>query len=146
METQTMPLYQNEPKHYSTLRQLVDQLSLCLLPQVVRQKILIVNDIQQELFVNTDKNILASVISSLLNITILHSQNSCIRVSAKYFGNITLVHVTNNDRSLEGVIAHSLKQIQPLAEKLGGCVEVTNNKTKGTTVAFTFNNNQLAVA
>ena len=146
MEAQTLPLDLNESKPYATLRQLVDQLSLSLLPQTVQQKSLIVNDVQQEMFVNTDKNILASVLSSLLNITILHSQNNCIRVSAKLFGNITLVHVKNNDSSLDGAIAHRLKQIQPLAEKLGGCVAVTHNKIKGTTVAFTFNNNQFFAA
>ena len=132
-----------EPKPYSTLSQLVDQLTIGFLPRTEHQKNLIVNDVKQELFINTDKNILASVLSNLLNITITHSENNCIRVSAKLFGNITLVHVKNEDSTLDGAITQSLKQLQPMAEKLGGCVAVTHNKLKGTTVALTFNNKQM---
>ncbi len=135
-----------EARSYSTLGQLVDLLSINLLPQTAEHRNRIVNDIKQEMFVNTDKNILATVLNNLLNITIANSQNNSIHVSAKLFGNIILVHVKNNDNSLDQAITQSLKQIQPMAEKLGGCVAVTHNKIKGTTVAFTFNNNQMIAA
>ena len=141
-------VYQNsaEPRSYSTLGQLVDLLSTNLLPQTMEHRSCIVNDIKQEMFVNTDNNIIATVLNNLLNITITNSQNNSIHVSAKLFGNIILVHVKNNDKSLDQAITQSLKQIQPMAEKLGGCVAVTHNKLKGTTVAFTFNNNKMEAA
>ena len=146
MEAQIVPLNQNEMQACATLSQLVDELVVGLLPRTAKQNSLIVNDVRQQMFINADKNILAAVLNSLLNTAITHTQNNCIRVSAKLFGNITLVHLKNNDSSHDGAIAQSLKQIQPMAEKLGGCVAITCNKIKGTTVAFTFNNSQLAVA
>ena len=146
MKTNSVFLTSTEPRSYSTLGQLVDLLSINLQSKTVEHRSLIVNDIKQEMFVNTDKNILATVLNNLLSITIANSQNNSIHVSAKLFGNIILVHVKNNDISLDQAITQSLKQIQPMAEKLGGCVAVTHNKLKGTTVAFTFNNNQMVAA
>jgi hypothetical protein len=45
-----------------------------------------------------------------------------------------------NDIRHDHAISAGLHQIQPLAEKLGGCISITNNRIKGTTVAFTFLN------
>jgi hypothetical protein len=126
------------------LHQIVDQLVLGLLPRTARQKSLIINDIKEQMFVSTDNNMVASVLGCLLNTTVDNTQNNCIRISAKLFGNITLVHVKNNDISHQAAITKSLSQIQPLAQKLGGCISITNNKVRGTTVAFTFNTNQQA--
>jgi signal transduction histidine kinase len=129
-----------------TLSQLIDQLMISLSPQAIEKKSLIVNDVEHDMFIHTDKNILSSILSDLLTITIKHTENNCIHVSAKFYGNIILTHVKTNDKSKDSAFAQSLRQIQPLAEKLGGCIIVTNNKIKGTTLAFTFNNNQILVA
>ncbi len=129
-----------ETKDPIALHNLVDQLVWSLLPRAARQGSLIVNDVQQEMLVNTDRNMLASVLGSLLYNTVAHAENNCIHVSAKSFGRVTLVHVRNNCIRHDHAIASSLHQVQPLAEKLGGCVSISNNKMKGTTVAFTFLN------
>jgi len=131
---------------YETLNELVDQLMVSLLPRTLQQKSLIVNDVPDELFVNTDKNVLATIVSYLLNETVSNTEHNCIRVTAKKFGNITLVHVKNNDISHEISISNGLQYIQPMAEKLGGCISITSNKIKGTTIAFTFNNNVTVAA
>ena len=127
------------------LHQLIDQLVYSLLPQTTQQKSLIVNDVQQGLLVNTDKNILTTVLSNLLDTTIMHTQNNCIRISAKFFGNITLIHVKDNDNLHDRAIIDSMYQVESMAEKLGGCITISNNRVNGTTVAFSvFNNQQVA--
>jgi hypothetical protein len=126
------------------LHELVNQVMISLLPCTARQKSLIVNDVHREMLVRTDKDVLASVLDCLLSNTIIHTKNNCIHISAKLFGSITLVHVKNNGSHYDDAIAYSLKQIEPMAKKLGGCVSITNNKLNGTTLAFSFNNNRLA--
>lgn len=122
------------------LHKLVDQLMQSLLPRAIQQRNLIVNDVQHEMLVSADKNMLASVLGSLLYDTVAHASNNCIRITAKSYGRITLIHVRNSENRDDRSIVSNLHQIQPLAEKLGGCVSVTNNRINGTTVAFTFLN------
>src|SRR5881394_1016210 len=124
MKTHTVIGSLNKVESYFTLSELVDQLATSLLPQTVEKKSVIVNEVQQEMPVHADKDILATVLSNLLIITVAHTENNCIRVRAKFYGNIILVHVKNDDSSHDGAIAQSLKQIQPLAEKLGGCIAI----------------------
>ncbi len=124
------------------LHHLVDELLISLLPQTIRRKSFIVNDVKQEMLLSTDENILATVLSNLLDTTISHTQNNCIRVSAKFFGNITLIHVKDNDNRHDGAITNCMYQVEQLAEKLGGCITISNNKVNGTTVAFSIFNNQ----
>lgn len=125
------------------LRKLVDQLVVSLLPRTTELRTLIVNDISQELEVSTDQHILASVLCCLLYNTVTHSESNCIRISAKAFGYTTLVHVRNNCRENEMLIV-VINEARPLAEKLGGCISVTNNDASGTTIAFTFLNPAVA--
>ena len=127
-----------------SLHQLVDQLTASLLPRTTKQRSFIVNDVQREMLVSTDKNILATVISNLLNTTLAHTQSNCIRISAKLFGNIVLLQVKDTDNRHDEAITGSLPQVEYLAEKIGGCVTLTSNKLKGTTVVFSFYNQQQA--
>ena len=94
------------------------------------------------MLVCTDEKIQATVLSSLLGTTITHTQNNCIRVSAKFFGNIILMHVKDNDNHHDRAITDCLYQVEIIAEKLGGCITISNNKVNGTTVVFSFFNNE----
>lgn len=122
------------------LHQLVNQVSQSLMPRMVGQRNLMINDLHKEMWVTTDENILVSVLRTLLDATVTHSQSNCIRVSAKIYGNIILVQIKSDNTNLDGSIADSLYRIDLLAEQLGGCVTVSNNYVKGTTVAFSFYN------
>jgi hypothetical protein len=123
-----------------TLHKLTDLLIISLLPRTTFLKSIVVNDINTELHANADQELLASVLSCLLHSAIVYSPASSIRVSAKAFGYITLVHVRTNDTQQLELFSDSLYQLQPLAEKLGGCITVTNNSIQGATLAFTFIN------
>jgi signal transduction histidine kinase len=123
-----------------TLHKLTDRLITSLLPRATLSKSVIVNDINTELHANADQELLASVLSCLLHNAIVYSPASSIRVSAKAFGYITLLHVRTNDTQQSELFCGSLNQLQPLAEKLGGCITVTNNSIQGATLAFTFIN------
>ena len=70
----------------------------------------------------------------------MNTQDDCIRVMAKAFNAITLVHVRNNDFRSEQIITANLQQFEGIAEQLGGCLSVTKNKLYGASVSFTFLN------
>jgi hypothetical protein len=120
------------------LHKLADDLIISLLANTTKQRSFIVNDIHRELRVSADRGILSSVLSTLLYDTVAHTSDNCIHISAKAFGYITLIHIRNNNGDYDKAISVSLNQVQSLAEKLGGCIGITNNRLNGTTVALTF--------
>src|SRR5664279_2210757 len=127
---QTIHLSENEtfPKPTIPLHHLVNQLVISLLPKASMLRSFIVNDVCRQIRVNTDQNILASVLGSVLYHSLLFSGDDCIHISAKSFGMVTLVHVRNSNWENEKLISERLSQIRPLAEKLGGCIHISNNR------------------
>ncbi|MES1223073.1 MAG: hypothetical protein ABUT20_46700 [Bacteroidota bacterium] len=123
-----------------SLHNLTDKLIISLLPKSTKQKNIIINDISEELTANADEQLLAAVMGCLLQTAVAHASSSCIRVSAKAFGYITLVHIRSNEVYNEEISDDYMRRLQPLAEKLGGCITVTNSNLRGTTMAFTFIN------
>ena len=95
------------------LHQFVDQLVCSLLPQTTEQKSLVVNDVQKGMLVNTDKNILTTVLSKLPDTTIMHTQDNCIRISAKFLENITLIHVKTATIFMTGQLSTVCTRLNP---------------------------------
>lgn len=97
------------------------------------------NDVNAEMFVSTDKEILSGVLGRLLTTVKANLQNNSVHISAKSIGNITLLHLRSNIE-YNNVIAGALQEIEPLAERLGGCVSISHNRMYGLTMVFTFIN------
>ena len=109
----------------------------------VKQNSLIVNNVPVELQVNTDPALLACIIKGLFNTMIGVCQNCCIQVSAKCFNNVVLLRVTNNNlNTFQNNF--DLKEVQSVAESLGGCITLNNQIKKGTAVIFSFINFPIA--
>jgi hypothetical protein len=126
------------------LHLMINQLSVSSLPSAMRRQSVVVNDIPSALYVNTDAHKLAAVLGSLLNTVIGHSSNSYIRISAKTYGNVALLHIKDNCRLNSPAFACSLVKIQELAERIGGSVGVTSYRNGITTIAFSFINHPIA--
>jgi hypothetical protein len=124
----------------TSLRQLVNQVMIGLLPQSLQQKRYIINDVEKEMLVNNEKNILANVINRLLSTIIVSTNDNCIHVSANLSGNTTWLNIKTNDTRHDWTTANSLRKVQLMTEKIGGFVTVINNKESGATLAFTFRN------
>ena len=123
-----------------TLKQLVDELSSGVLATAVRRGSFIVNDVPGELIIATNENMLATVLNGLMHTAVSNAENSCIRITARVYGNIILVHVLDTRKSDNHAITDMLGEMQPLAEKIGGCVTVCNQREKIITLAFSFLN------
>ena len=134
-------LHSNEftAPHAKSLDELVSLLASSALPAAVRKKSFIVNDVPEKLNIATDENMLASVLSSLLNTVVSHADNSCIRIGADIEGNNVLVNVKESSNKYHSVDA-DLQQLQNLAQKMNGYVTVSDRLEKNVTIAFRFPN------
>lgn len=123
-----------------SLHHLVNRLTESLEPTARRNKSLIINNVPENICSELCISTVASVLSRLMNIVIMHTENSCVRVSAKTFGNVVLVHVKDDGCVNYDSISHNLAEIQSQAEKIGGFVGFTSYRNKLTTIAFSFMN------
>ena len=133
-------------KHELTQQQvelhlMVSRISASSLPSATRKNSFIINDVPADLLANTDENMLATVFGSLLNAIITHSENCCIRVSAKHYGKVVLLHLKETHSISNPAFAGNLRQVQQLAEKIGGTVSVSTNPNEATTIVLSFINN-----
>jgi hypothetical protein len=123
------------------LHLMVSRISAGSLPSATRKNSFIINDVPADLHANTDENMLATVFGSLLNTVITHTENCCIRISAKLYGRVVLLQLKESSRLNSRAFADNLRQVQQLAEKIGGTVSISNNYTEASTIVFSFVNN-----
>ncbi len=124
----------------NNLNELMSRLVNSALPSAVRRKSFILNDIPENLYVSDNENMLAAVLSSLLNTVVNHTENSCIRVSAKPYGGITLVYIKDSGSLSNHTIVHQLKDLQLLVKKVGGCISIFTKRQETPSIAFSFPN------
>ncbi len=123
------------------LHLMVSRISAGSLPSATRKNSFIINDVPADLQAVTDENMLATVFGTLLNAVITHSENCCIRISAKIYGKVVLFQLKETHRLNTPAFAGNLRQVQELAERIGGTVSVSNDHTDTTTIVFSFVNN-----
>jgi hypothetical protein len=129
----------NQPTK-KTLDQLVSLLAAGSLPAAVHRKSFIVNDVPRALSISADENMLATVLSSILQIVINHTENSCIRIAANVNDKIVNVQMQDSSSFNGNVIESDLKHVQTIANKMGGYLSINTNLKKITSIAFSFPN------
>lgn len=100
----------------------------------------IINDVPDSLAIKADPVVLASIIGNLLNTVVSHAKDSCIRISAKIYHDIILIHIKDSNSFNSYAVNAGLQMVQPMAEKIGGFLEITSQRHKETTIAFSFLN------
>lgn len=140
METQSVTLELKDSASSSSLHYLVGQLASSLAPAATRNKNHIINNVQHDICSLANENVIATILGRLLNVVIMHTENSCVRISAKNYGNVTLLHVKDDGCLNYDSISHNLNEIQSMAEGIGGFVGFTSFRNKLTTIAFSFMN------
>ena len=126
------------------LNDLVDSMANSLQPAAKRNKSLIVNDVPDNILIDGNEHLIAYVLGCLMNEVIMHTESGCIRITAKLYGNVVLLHVKNDGSLNYDSISHNLAAIQSHVEKLGGFIGFTSYRNKLTTIAFSFTKFQKA--
>lgn len=121
------------------LQNLIDKLIKSLLPLAVRNNCFIVNDVSPGLTINGEENAVISVLDGLLLSVINNARETCIRISAQeMYGKMIIVSVKDSNSFNTYAVACSLQDVVPLAEKIGGRLDISSQTQKITTIAFRF--------
>lgn len=118
------------------LHQLVNQLIKALLPLSVKQKSLMLNDIDPEFTIRTDEHKLAFVLWNLLNNTIVKNQCNCIHIEATMVYGSALIRLKDCGAFTAHYDEYSFAQVLNIIEKMGGYIGFNRNPGKGTTVTI----------
>lgn len=122
-----------------TLQNLIDKLIAPLVPIATRNNSLIVNDVPSFLKFGIDEQTVACVIDGVLRSVIHNARETCIRVSAQFlYGKTMVVSVKDSNSFNTYAVACSLQDVLPVAQKIGGGLDITNQRQKVTTIAFRF--------
>lgn len=122
----------------TSLYDLIDGLIRFTLPVALRNHNLIVNEVSPQLTIKSDKKSLTSVIGEILSTILNHSKSSYMRISAKRYHDVIVVHVRDFNILNSEQLPFELKHLQELTRKIGGYVGITSQRQYETTVAFSF--------
>jgi len=128
-----------ESKTNLSLHELVDEAIKKSANIPVSSKSLIANNVSGDLYIKTNEDIVSSVIQGLLQSMIMNATDGDIHVSAQeLFGNTVKVFVRDNNCYNTYAVACNLQNMVPLAEQIGGYLNITNQRQKITTLEFSF--------
>lgn len=122
------------------LHELASSLINSVLPSATRNESFFINDIPNDLDIDADPQLVASVLGGMLSTLARNAKKSCIRLSAKIYHDVILVHAKDCNSSHNYDIYSGLQGLMPIAEKIGGFVGVSSHRQNVTTVAFSFPN------
>lgn len=117
---------------------IADRLVTSFLPEAVSNQNFFINDIPGHLQFRNDSQVAVSVLGGLLSAIATYAKNSCIRLTARLYGNVILIHVKNSNGFNSSIIQGRLQQLQILAGKTKGAVGFTSHQDTVTSVTFGF--------
>lgn len=123
-----------------TLHSMVSHLLAGSAPAAARNRSFLINDVPRDLSVIANPDRVAAVLSNVFATLAANASDSCIRISAKLYGNVILVQLKDQHSINPYTIAQSLESTQPIAESIGGYVGVSSQRQCGTTIVFSFPN------
>jgi hypothetical protein len=128
MQTSTQSSAQSftsiQPGIYTSLNQLIESLLQTHRSVAIQNKSLVVNNIPKDLLINTERDMLTSLISSILATVVHYTKGSCISISAKVYHDIILLNIKDNSLINNEAVISSLNRLQPVAEQLGGNISI----------------------
>jgi hypothetical protein len=108
------------------------------LPYASRSHNLIVNEISPGIFVRKAKDTLINALRELLSTVTKSSKGSYIRISAKRFHNIVLLHIRNYNILDKQKMPYDIGELQKLSAKINGYIGITSQRLNETTIALSF--------
>ena len=123
-----------------SLQQITRRLLASYQPVAVKQRSFFINDVPPGLTVEADMNTLTTLLGSLFYMIGRLCRDTCIKISAKSYHDVILMHIKDTSTFNSYAILSELQHLQLLAEKIGGYVELTSQRKKETTIAFSFIN------
>ena len=127
-----------------TLSQLVSRISGDYLPKAVRNRSFFINEVPSDLAVDHNREWIASVVSGMLSTVVMHARDTCIRLSGRKYGQVIVLEVQESGCISTYAMACGLQDVQTMAEKIGGSLNISVHKSAVTRIAFSFPNLPIA--
>jgi signal transduction histidine kinase len=105
-------------------------------PLAVAKKSFIINDIDHAFELHADEQVLAFIVGNLLNNAISSSNAVCIRIEAVKQANGVQIRVKNNGANFYSTVAHGFSEVLAAARKMGGTINIYNQKHEGTVITL----------
>ena len=122
------------------LKQLTSHLATKFTPLAVNNNSFFVNDIAGDILVGHNREWISSVISGLLAAIVSNTKDACIRFTAKKYGHVIVFEVEESGCIGSYAMACGLQDVQSLAARIGGTLNISIQKPSNTKVAFSFPN------
>ncbi len=122
------------------LNNLVRRLTGNYLPVAVLNHSFFINDVPANLPVENNSQGIASVIGRILFIVAGHVKNTCIRLSARKHGQVTVLEIQESGTVNSFALASELQHVHLLAGQIGGGLSISIPKAEFTTISFSFPN------
>jgi len=123
-----------------SLQQVVRRLLTIYQPLAVKQNSLFINDVPPALTILTDRTVVSGLLGDLLSMLARCCRNTSIKISAKAYHDIILMHIKDTSTFNSYAISSELQHMQLLSGKIGGYLDLTSQRKKETTIAFSFIN------
>ena len=125
-------------QHTVSLYDLIDNTVRSSLPFALRNHNLILNEISSGFMVHCEKQTLSNVVREILNAIMEFSKSSYIRISAKRYHEIVLVHFKDFNILNKTQAPYNLQPVQKMAVEIDGYVGITSYRQYETTIALSF--------
>lgn len=113
-----------------SLHQIVNQLAGNLRLSAIKRNSFIINEVSTTLQIESNKNLLSSLVNQLLISVVDSSNQGCIRIGAKEYDDVIFITIKDNSGMLNGTLDSNLDNIKTLARKMYGTLTI--NKTDNT--------------
>jgi hypothetical protein len=126
-----------------SMHRLVSGLVQSLMPLTIGRRNLVLNEIPGDLRVAADESMLAYVLWTLINSVIQSTRDKCIHVEAIKADQHTMIRIRGGGTYFYHSIAREYRQVQHVAQKLGGSISIHNATDYGMNAAFVISNRLL---
>jgi len=110
----------------------------------IRRRNIILNEIPRDLCVRVDENMLAYIFWSLIHAALQSTENECIHIEAIPDGDRLMIRIKDVGTYFHHTISREYRQVQFVAEQLGGSISIENGIDYGTNAALCIHNSLLA--
>jgi len=122
----------------NSLHAIVKRILENLKATAVERSSTLINDIPFTFMVETDKNILSSLLNIVLRNIIMQGRDCCYRLSARQYTNIVLLHVKDMGARTEFQNKFYTEDANALCKTLGGCISLNEFHSHTRSLTFTF--------
>ena len=122
------------------LREFINDLLKSYQPVAAAQGSTFINEIPADLPVLANKEILASLMNSLLYIIARCSRDTRIKINAKSFHDVMVLHIKDSSTNDGYRVLSEFEHLRIFAQQVAGSLEITSQRNQETTIAFSFIN------